>query len=223
MIQIECEAIAHQVFQNNGVYFVFVRHDQSPLGISSTVPFEVNVVDAYFNVIEVTQGDGVSFQEWSANMVATCVQASEDELTIITPKLLALCEVFNSIKDFGAMANLVAKCIGEWGVDVVKGANIIVTSCVSEFLVEMIGKCDAKLLRQQEFFKKVCKTTDFLPKEACSSFWEQCAQFPLPEELRASVARLHQGSCGMFAGSMCSQTSAHRRIACHSSIYFLLP
>lgn len=184
-------------------------HEQSPLAtvLSSTVPSAVKVVEGFFNVIEVTQGDGLTFKAWSDNMVATCVEASEDELTIITPKLLALCEVFNGIKDFGVMANLVAKCIGDWAVEVVKEANRIVTSCVSEFLIEMVRKCESKLLRQQEFFKTVCDAKDFLPTEARSSFWEQCAQFPLPEELRASVSRLHWGSGGMFAGSMCSQSA----------------
>lgn len=134
-----------------------------------------------------TAADGKVFAMWCCNMVDNCVQATGASMAQLSKLVLNLCEAINSVPEMSVFRASVLEHVGPWAANFLDDANKIVTGCVPEFVTKLQEKFQSKLLRQQAWFHEVCAAEEFLPVNQPSAFWDKCAQWPLPQEMKANV------------------------------------
>lgn len=148
---------------------------------------EVQISKRLFAVMDATGGEGLSFQEWACTVSDKCLEAIEHGEAKCTGPVWSLCDAINAVPDMKALIDSAESCVGSWAVDALKAANDLATKCVPELLNKMVAKFGGLLLSSQEWFQEKCGQELFLPKEAPDSFWDKCANHPLPSDLKQSA------------------------------------
>lgn len=170
---------------------------------------EVQVSKRLFAVMHATGGEGLSFEEWACTVPDKCLVAIEHGEAQCTGPVWSLCDAINAVPDMKALICSAEECVGSWAVDALKAANDLATKCVPELLNKMVGKLGGLLLSSQEWFQEKCGQELFLPKEAPDSFWDKCANHPLPLELKQSAPCLtsFRKSIVQKPSSVCAKSS----------------
>lgn len=148
---------------------------------------EVQISKRLFAVMDATGGEGLSFQEGACTVSDKCLEAIEHGEAQCTGPVWSLCDAINAVPDMKALIDSAEACVGSWAVDALKAANDLATKCVPELLNKMVAKLGGLLLSSQEWFQEKCGQELFLPKEAPDSFWDKCANHPLPSDLKHSA------------------------------------